>query len=148
MVGHASILIQIAGLNILTDPVWSDRASPLSFAGSCRVTAPGISFDHLRPIDAVLLSHNHYDHLDTATLRRLQARHVPRIVTPLGNDTLLRRHRPRSQISTNDWHDRIALAPEVSVSFTPANHWSARGLSDRRMALWSGFSIDSPAARI
>ena len=70
MVGHASILIQIAGLNILTDPVWSDRASPLSFAGPRRVTAPGIAFDHLPPIDAGLLSHNHYDHLDTATLRR------------------------------------------------------------------------------
>ena len=71
MVGHASLLIQVAGLNILLDPVWSDRASPVSFAGPTRVTPPGIAFDDLPPIDVVLISHNHYDHLDAATLARL-----------------------------------------------------------------------------
>ena len=75
MVGHATVLIQVAGLNILTDPVWSDRASPVNFLGPKRVTAPGIEFGHLPKIDAVLLSHNHYDHLDIATLRRLNVQH-------------------------------------------------------------------------
>lgn len=148
MVGHASLLIQVAGLNLLTDPVWSDRASPLRFAGPRRVTAPGIDFDRLPPIDALLISHNHYDHLDTATLRRLQARHRPQMVMPLGNDATVRRAVRGARITTGDWHDRVALTPEVSVTLTPANHWSARGLGDRRMALWSGFWIDAPGARI
>src|SRR3546814_13988317 len=85
MVGHATLLVQIAGLNILTDPVWSDRASPVAFAGPCRVTSPGIELGALPQIDAILLSHNHYDHLDMASLQALHARHAPPIVTPLGN---------------------------------------------------------------
>lgn len=148
MVGHASMLIQVAGLNLLTDPVWSDRASPLRFAGPRRVTAPGIDFDLLPPIDAVLVSHNHYDHLDTATLRRLQARHRPHMVMPLGTDATVRRAVRGARISAGDWHDRITLARGVSVTLTPANHWSARGFGDRRMALWSGFWIEAPEARI
>ena len=148
MVGHASLLIQVAGLNLLTDPVWSERASPLRFAGPRRVTAPGIAFDRLPPIDAVLVSHNHYDHLDLATLRRLQAGHRPQMVMPLGTDATVRRALPAARIATGDWHDRIALAPGVSVTLTPANHWSARGLGDRRMALWSGFWIETPQTRI
>src|SRR3569623_485140 len=90
MVGHVTLLIQAAGLNILTDPVWSERASPLRFAGPKRVPAPGIAFDDLPRIDASLLSHNHYDHLDIATLKRLQARDAPLIVTPLVNDAIVR----------------------------------------------------------
>ncbi|OOY06013.1 MBL fold metallo-hydrolase [Thioclava sp. F28-4] len=148
MVGHASVLIQVAGLNLLTDPVWSERASPLRFAGPRRVTAPGIAFDNLPPIDAVLISHNHYDHLDTVTLRKLHKRHRPKMVMPLGTDATVRRAVRGAQIETGDWHDRIALAPGVSVTLTPANHWSARGLGDRRMALWSGFWIDTPQSRI
>src|SRR5690606_37204144 len=81
MVGHATLLIQVAGLNILTDPVWSDRASPVSFAGPRRVNAPGIAFEDLPPIDLVLLSHNHYDHMDVATLARLRQAHQPRVLT-------------------------------------------------------------------
>ena len=82
MIGHASVLIQVAGLNILTDPVWSQRASPFSFAGPRRVAEPGVRFYDLPPIDVVIVTHNHYDHLDLATLSRLQDRHAPRIVTP------------------------------------------------------------------
>jgi hypothetical protein len=91
VIGHASVLIQAGGLNVLTDPVWSERASPLPFIGPRRVWAPGIAFEALPPIDAVLLSHNHYDHMDVATLRRLNIVHRPLMVTPLGNDTILRR---------------------------------------------------------
>ncbi|RLJ60120.1 L-ascorbate metabolism protein UlaG (beta-lactamase superfamily) [Litoreibacter meonggei] len=148
MVGHASVLIQVAGLNLLTDPVWSDRASPLSFLGPKRVTAPGIDFDKLPQIDAVLLSHNHYDHLDVATLRRLEAKHNPLMVMPLGTDATVRKGVKTARIACADWNDRVALSPDVSVSLTPANHWSSRGFQDRRMALWSGFWIHSPPAQI
>jgi L-ascorbate metabolism protein UlaG (beta-lactamase superfamily) len=148
MIGHATLLIQAGGVTLLTDPVWSDRASPLSFAGPKRVTAPGIAFEHLPPIHAVLLSHNHYDHLDLATLRRLHAAHAPLMVMPLGNDAIVRRAIPEARIAVADWHDRIDLAPGLATTLTRANHWSARGLGDRRMALWAGHWIDTPAGSI
>ncbi|MFT9258276.1 MAG: MBL fold metallo-hydrolase [Acetobacter sp.] len=148
MVGHASMLIQVAGLNILTDPVWSNRASPFSFIGPRRVTPPGIAFDALPPVDVVLISHNHYDHLDTATLRRLQAAHAPLIVAPLGNDTIIRKAVPDSRIRTRDWGESLDLGHATTVTLTPANHWSARGLRDRRMALWAGFWLQTPQGTI
>lgn len=148
MVGHATVLIQVAGLNILTDPVWSRRAGPWGRTGPKRVTAPGIAFDDLPRIDVVLVSHNHYDHLDVATLRRLHRRDRPQMVMPLGTDATARRAAPDMLVRTADWHDRVELASGVAVTLTPANHWSSRGLTDRRMALWCGFWIDSPQARI
>jgi L-ascorbate metabolism protein UlaG (beta-lactamase superfamily) len=141
MVGHASLLVQIGGLNILTDPVWSDRASPLAFAGPRRVTAPGIALADLPPIDVILLSHNHYDHLDIATLRDLDARHAHRIITPLGNDNIIHRHIPEANVTTGDWFDSFAITPEAQVHIVPALHWSSRGPRDRRMALWGGFML-------
>jgi L-ascorbate metabolism protein UlaG (beta-lactamase superfamily) len=93
-VGHASLLIQTAGLNILLDPVWSKRVSPFRFVGPKRVNDPGISFADLPSIDVVLVSHGHYDHLDLTTLSRLAAVHRPRVITPLGNDTIIRNHDP------------------------------------------------------
>jgi L-ascorbate metabolism protein UlaG (beta-lactamase superfamily) len=141
MVGHATLLIQLAGLNILTDPVWSERASPLAFAGPRRVTAPGIALDDLPPIDAILLSHNHYDHLDIATLRALHARHDPLIVTPLGNDRIVHRHIPAARIKAGDWGDHVEIAPGAEAHIVPALHWSSRSMSDRRMALWGGFML-------
>ena len=89
-VGHASFLLQTRGLNMLVDPVWAERASPVSFAGPKRVNAPGIAFDDLPRIDAVLVTHNHYDHMDTETIGRLWQRFRPRLLTPLGNDTILK----------------------------------------------------------
>jgi len=148
MVGHATLLIQAAGLNLLTDPVWSDRASPVRFAGPKRVTPPGIAFADLPPIDAVLLSHNHYDHLDVATLRRLQAGHRPLIVTPLGNDAILRDKVPDARVVTGDWGSRIGLDGGAEVHVVPAHHWSARGIGDRRMALWGGFMLRTAAGQI
>jgi L-ascorbate metabolism protein UlaG (beta-lactamase superfamily) len=141
MVGHATLLVQVAGLNLLTDPVWSDRASPLAFAGPRRVTAPGIRIEDLPPIDAILLSHNHYDHLDIASLRWLGDRHAPLILTPLGNDVIVKRHMADARIVTGDWGASFPMGPGVEVHIVPATHWSSRGIRDRRMALWSGFMV-------
>lgn len=147
MVGHASLLIQTAGLNLLTDPVWSDRASPLAFAGPKRVAAPGIAFADLPRIDAVLISHNHYDHLDLATLASLHAAHAPQILTPLGNDAIIRDALPDAQITTRDWGQSAPLGP-LTVHFEPCHHWSARGTRDRSMALWAAFVIEGPAGKV
>ncbi|WEK42130.1 MAG: MBL fold metallo-hydrolase [Candidatus Sphingomonas colombiensis] len=143
MIGHATLLIQIAGLNLLTDPVWSDRASPLAFAGPRRVVTPGVRIEDLPPIHAILLSHNHYDHLDIATLRALHERHAPLIVTPLGNDAIVRRHVPSARTEAGDWGDQFEIAPGAHVHIVPANHWSSRGIRDRRMALWGGFMVQA-----
>src|SRR6185503_5171437 len=124
-VGHASLLLQTAGLNILIDPVWSQRVSPVSFAGPKRVNDPGIAFDALPPIDVVLVSHCHYDHLDVETLSRLAAVHKPRIVTPLGNDTIMTDHDPAIRAEAHAWPDRVELAKNVAVTLVPTRHWSA-----------------------
>jgi L-ascorbate metabolism protein UlaG (beta-lactamase superfamily) len=147
-VGHATLLIQTAGLNILLDPVWSDRVSPVSFAGPKRVNDPGIAFEALPPIDIVLVSHCHYDHLDLETLSRLAAAHRARVITPLGNDTIMRDHDPAIRAEAYDWHHRIELGSGVAVTLAPTRHWSARGLTDRNKALWASFIIETPAGRI
>jgi L-ascorbate metabolism protein UlaG (beta-lactamase superfamily) len=147
MVGHATMLIQTAGLNILTDPVWSDRASPLAFAGPRRVTEPGIAFADLPGIDLILLSHNHYDHLDLTTLASLHRDHAPRIITPLGNDAILKGDLPGARIDTRDWDQAVNFGP-LTIHFEPCHHWSARGVGDRSMALWAAFVIEGPAGKI
>lgn len=148
MVGHASLLIQVAGVNILTDPVWSERASPFRNLGPKRVTAPGIAFDDLPPIDVVLLSHGHYDHLDVDTLRRLHAAHDPLMAMPLGNDAIVRAAVPQARCLTGDWWDRLPLGPQLVTTLTPACHWSNRWPSDTRMMLWSGHYLDTPAGSV
>lgn len=148
MVGHATLLVQVAGLAILTDPVWSQRVSPFSFAGPKRINPPGITFDHLPPIDIVLVSHNHYDHLDTATLKRLWRAHDPLVVTPLGNDVIMRRAVPKMRIAALDWHDTVDAGNGTTVHVEPTHHWSARGVGDRRMALWSSFVVAAPAGKV
>ncbi len=147
-VGHASFLVQTAGLNLLLDPVWSKRASPFRFIGPKRVNDPGIAFADLPPIDAVLVSHGHYDHLDIATLSRLAANHRPRVITPLGNDTIMRRRDSTIAAEAYDWGDRIMLDDAIDVTLIPTQHWSARNLSDRNMSLWASFVIGAPAGRI
>ncbi|MEZ2329836.1 MBL fold metallo-hydrolase [Mesorhizobium sp. RCC_202] len=148
MVGHASLLIQTAGLNILTDPVWSERTSPFSFAGPKRVNAPGIAFGDLPPIDIVLVSHNHYDHLDLATLKRLKESHDPLMITPLGNDAIIGRAAPGMRLSVHDWGDRVDVGSGAAIHIEPAHHWSARGGRDRRMALWAGFVIETADSKV
>ena len=147
-VGHATVLLQTAGVNILTDPLWSERASPFTFIGPKRVNDPGVAFDALPPIDAVLVSHCHYDHLDVATLSQLAAAHKCRVVTPLGNDTIMRDHDPSIRVEAHDWGDRVELGPGVAVTLAPMRHWAARHLLDRNKALWAAFVIETPAGRI
>jgi L-ascorbate metabolism protein UlaG (beta-lactamase superfamily) len=147
-VGHASFLLQTAGLNILLDPVWSMRASPFRRVGPKRVNDPGIAFADLPPIDVVLVSHAHYDHLDVATLSRLAAAHRARIIAPLGNDAIMRAHDKTIAAEAYDWHDRVEIRADAAVTLVPTRHWSARSLSDRNMALWASFVIEAPAGRI
>jgi L-ascorbate metabolism protein UlaG (beta-lactamase superfamily) len=147
-VGHASLLLQTAGINMLIDPVWSERVSPFRSVGPKRVNAPGIAFDALPPIDVVLVSHGHYDHLDLETLSRIARSHNPRVITPLGNDLTMRDHDRSIRGEAYDWHDRVPVSAEVAVTLVPTRHWSARGLFDRNKALWASFIIETPRGRI
>jgi L-ascorbate metabolism protein UlaG (beta-lactamase superfamily) len=139
-VGHASWLIQTGGLNILVDPVWSMRASPLSWAGPTRHNDPGIAFDALPDIDIVLVSHGHYDHLDLATLSKLAAKFSPRVIPPLGNDVTMRGADAAIKAvgSTGRIGSELGAARRDAV---PTRHWSARGLFDRNKALWASFVL-------
>ncbi len=140
-IGHATVLIQVDGLNILTDPIWAERAGPFGF-GPARVTEPGIRFDDLPKIDLVLVSHNHYDHMDLATIKRLWERDRPLIVTSLGNDALIGSTGP--QVTALDWGQRKSLRPGVDVIVTRNHHWSSRWFADQRRALWSSFVVTLP----
>ena len=145
LIGHASFLIQTGGMNLLIDPVYAERASPFRFAGPRRVNEPGIALADLPPIDAILLTHNHYDHMDMAALKALTEAHAAPIIAPLGNDAILRAAGIGGRIETRDWGERLVLSDTLAVNFEPSKHWSARGLFDRRHALWSAFVLETPA---
>lgn len=146
-VGHVTFLIQTQGLNILTDPVWSERASPVSFAGPKRIKQPGIKLTDLPPIDIVLVSHNHYDHLDLATLEWLAQEHGCRIITPLGNDAIINQ-KGNIQVEAYDWGEVVQVSEHVQIHVEPMQHWSARGVFDTNKALWAAFTITSPSGNI
>lgn len=146
-VNHATFLVQFAGLNVLTDPIWSERTSPVSWAGPKRVRAPGLAFAALPRIDLVLLSHNHYDHLDLPTLQRLHAAHRPLIVTTLGNRAFLAAE-GIDHVVERDWWQHHDVRPGVKVTVTPAQHFAARGLTDRMKTLWGGFVLETPGGRL
>jgi len=137
-VNHSTMLVQTENVNILTDPIWSLRCSPVQWAGPKRHHAPGIRFEDLPPIDVVLISHNHYDHMDVATLDRLRREHRPRIFAGLGNGTFVK------GATDLDWWQSAEVAPGVRVHAVPAQHFSSRGLSDRDANLWCGFVIETP----
>jgi len=145
-IGHASVLVQTQGLNILTDPIWSERASPFSFIGPRRVRAPGVRFEDLPNIDLVLVSHNHYDHMDLPTLRRLWQRDRPVIVTSLGNDSILR-ERGIGAVA-RDWGGVVPIRPGVEVIVERNHHWGSRWGSDRNRALWSAFTVRLPGGNV
>lgn len=143
-VNHSTVLVQMDGLNVLTDPIWSERCSPVSFAGPKRAHAPGLRFEDLPQIDVVVVSHNHYDHMDLPTLSRLAVERQPRIFVPLGNRRTLERRGIRG-VEELDWWESAGLREEVQIYAVPTQHFSGRGLFDRDRALWAGFVVTTPA---
>lgn len=166
-IGHSTVLVQVHGLNILTDPIWSDRASPFSFVGPQRVRAPGVRFEDLPRVHLVVVSHNHYDHMDLPTLKLLWERDRPLIVTSLGNDTILRG--AGIEAVALDWgQSHVARHPDGGPQFTSDcapnagrwcldrfevtvlrnHHWGSRWGTDRNRALWSAFAIRTSRGNI
>jgi L-ascorbate metabolism protein UlaG (beta-lactamase superfamily) len=145
-IGHSSVLVQTQGLNILIDPVWADRDSPVKDVGPLRVRAPGVRYADLPHIDLVLISHDHYDHMDEHLLRHLWARDHPLIVTGLGNDVRLASWGIASQ--ARDWGGVVHLRPGIDVHLDRAHHWSARSTDDKNMTLWTGFTITLPGGNL
>ncbi len=139
-VNHSTFLIQTPDKNFLTDPIWSERASPFTWAGPRRVYNPPLPFDLLPPIHGVLVSHNHYDHMDEKTLLNLHQKFNPRIFVPLGDKQTLAKF-GISSVEEMDWWQEIDLGDDLKVIFTPCQHWSARGLFDRDESLWGAFIV-------
>jgi N-acyl-phosphatidylethanolamine-hydrolysing phospholipase D len=146
-VGHATVLLQLGGLNVITDPVFSRRASPVQWLGPRRVMDPGLALDALPPLDLVLLSHNHYDHLDRPAVKRLARAHPDATwVVPLGLDRYIRPWGPRRIVELGWWGETSAHG--VRITATPARHFSARGPGDRNRSLWCGFAIEASGRRV
>ena len=146
-INHATALIQIDGRNILTDPIWSERAGPTGWTGPRRKRAPGVRFEDLPPIDTVIISHNHYDHLDIPTLKRLKEAHDPVFISGLGNGSFLKSKRIDKTVEL-DWWENYEAAPDIKIIAVPSRHFSGRGLSDRDNTLWCGFVIQSTGGNI
>ncbi|WP_051379020.1 MBL fold metallo-hydrolase [Derxia gummosa] len=149
-IGHATVLVQIAGLNVLTDPQFSQRASPVQWMGPKRLVPPAMSVAELPDIDVVLISHSHFDHLDEGSIRALAAKGDPLFLVPLGLEPLLREwgaHR----VQALDWNEQTAVTGRhgvVKFDCVPARHWSRRGLFDRDRALWAGWMMSGPDFRV
>lgn len=141
LIGHSTVLIQVDGINILTDPHYSKRSSPLSWIGPERIIEPAIRFQDLPPVDVVLISHNHYDHLDLPTLKKLQEAHSPLFLVGLGNQKLLASEGIKNIIEMDWWGEYVFQS--IKIHFTPVQHWSARGIFDKRKTLWGGYLIEA-----
>ncbi|MBO0932787.1 MBL fold metallo-hydrolase [Fibrella aquatilis] len=139
-VGHSSFLLQTDGLNILTDPVWSNKIGPTKWLGIKRRRPPGIRYEDLPPIDVVMLSHCHYDHLDLHTLKRLAKDFNPLMVTPLGVSYLPKKVGGKTTREL-DWNDTLRVLPNLTVTATEARHFSNRGMGDRDRTLWAGYLL-------
>jgi L-ascorbate metabolism protein UlaG (beta-lactamase superfamily) len=138
-VGHSTLLIQLDGINALTDPHWSERASPVSFAGPRRLNAPGLAFEDLPPIHLVVISHSHYDHLDTTTVKRLASAHRPRFLVPLGLKAWFA-DLGIEGVEELDWWESRAVG-DVTVTCLPVQHWSSRSPWDEDRTLWAGWAL-------
>ncbi|EMY60318.1 beta-lactamase family protein [Leptospira terpstrae serovar Hualin str. LT 11-33 = ATCC 700639] len=145
-VGHATTLIQIDGVNILTDPIWSERCSPVSFIGPKRYTPPGIKIENLPRIDIVILSHNHYDHTDLPTLKQLEEKFHPLVFTGIGNSKLLLAEGLKN-VKEMDWWEETKTN-DLSITFTPTQHFSGRGLFDRDETLWGSYLISGEKEKV
>jgi L-ascorbate metabolism protein UlaG (beta-lactamase superfamily) len=144
-IGHATLLVQLDGANFLTDPQWSERASPVSFGGPRRVSPPGLRFEDLPPIHIVLISHDHYDHLDVATVTRLWAEHRPRFVAPLGLKAWFAELGITDVEELDWWEARVVRG--LTVTCLPAQHWSARSWWDANRRLWASWGVAGPSRR-
>lgn len=140
--GHSSFLIQTNNLNILTDPVWSHRVSPVTWAGPARHHAPGIKFEDLPKIDVIIISHNHYDHMDLATLKKLEKKFKPLVLCPKGDLALLKGEGLNNVVELDWWEEKSFK--DYQFIFTPAQHFSGRGLFDRFKSLWGSYVIKTP----
>jgi N-acyl-phosphatidylethanolamine-hydrolysing phospholipase D len=145
-VGHSTFLVQLDGVNLLTDPHWGDRASPVGFAGPRRMVRPGLSFQDLPPIHAVIISHDHYDHLDADTVDRLAREHRPRFFVPLGLRAWLA-ERGITDVVELDWWDSAQFRG-LTVVCTPAQHSSGRSLTDQYLRLWASWVVLGPTKRL
>jgi N-acyl-phosphatidylethanolamine-hydrolysing phospholipase D len=145
-VGHSTLLVQLEGINVLTDPHWSARASPVGFGGPRRVTPPGLAFDHLPPVHVVVISHDHYDHLDEATIRRLAETHQPRFLVPLGLKAWFADLGVTDVDELDWWESRTVRG--LTFTCVPAQHFSGRTLLDRNRRLWSGWTVAGRAKRL
>jgi N-acyl-phosphatidylethanolamine-hydrolysing phospholipase D len=143
--GHASVLVQMDHVTLLTDPIWSDTASPVSWLGPRRFVPPPMPIAALPPIDAVLISHSHYDHLDVATLRALAARGTSRFLVPLRVGDILRSE-GIGPVEELDWWESRTIGA-VTITCVPARHWSQRGLNDLNRTLWAGWVAVGPTRR-
>jgi L-ascorbate metabolism protein UlaG (beta-lactamase superfamily) len=139
-VNHATFLLQISGLNILTDPVWSRRVSPFRWLGPARVRQPGIAFDQLPNIGLILLTHNHYDHMDLDTLTKLSQRFTPTVLVSNGNKKLLRSI-GFEDVRELDWWDETEIHSNLNITFAPTQHFSGRSLWDRQKSLWGSYML-------
>ena len=142
-IGHATALVQLGGLNFLTDPHFSERASPVQFMGPKRWQPPGVALEALPRVDVVLLSHNHYDHLDSGSVAKLKTQRggSPLFLVPLGLDRWMNGAGVKS-VRKMDWWDEITVK-DTRVTFTPAQHWSRRTLADTNTTLWGGFVVQA-----
>lgn len=140
LINHSTLLLQQRGCNILTDPVWSERTSPLTWIGPQRRRQPGVALENLPPIDTLLISHNHYDHLDLATLRRIAARGETTFVVPTRVARLLQSQNIRP-VHELDWGESLSF-PAFTIHCVPALHFSSRGIFDRNRSLWCGYVIE------
>jgi L-ascorbate metabolism protein UlaG (beta-lactamase superfamily) len=142
-VNHSTVLIQTEGLNVLTDPVWSNRASPFPFLGPKRYMPAGLAISDLPKIDLILLSHNHYDHMDIKSLQKISQRDQSKIFTTLGNKDYLE-VRKIYGAEDMDWFETKKFSDQLSVDCVPAQHFSSRALTDRNKTLWAGFVLKTP----
>ena len=140
-IGHATMLVQTMGVNLLIDPVFSERCSPFTSIGPKRARAPFVPLEKLPKIDFVFVSHNHYDHLDQASLSWLARNRKPVFITPLGNGRLIAPCDDGCSIISLDWHQGTPLSDNLSLHVTPSQHWSRRGWSDTNRDLWGGFFL-------
>jgi L-ascorbate metabolism protein UlaG (beta-lactamase superfamily) len=146
-INQSTFLLQTASHTLLTDPVFSERASPVSWAGPRRVHAPGVPFAALPKIDHVLLSHDHYDHCDLPSLQRLARGHQPLFIAPLGHRSLLTQA-GATRIVELDWWESHVLAPNLTVTLTPARHWTRRRPGGTNQRLWGGFYLRTAERRV